>query len=255
MEIIELWTLRIEHNYYLQKEVREIEVQHSPEMKVLLMRRGLLWRRKKIGEWCLFALDDYTFNNEDILELEIVTTSSELPYITNLEWPVGNECYEMNVPVENSTLAVQQCATNKVKTRTPHCMLKLKIPIGQMFHQRTEPIATTLTFEAVSKYWEFLFIPRQPETMKVIRLEDIRKNISFGECEPTDFMGHKAYRIRSTNKLPLQESYRQIELVLWEKLLINDIAKERILLRQVSFPDPSLNLGTARDTVWRILYI
>ena len=254
MEIIELWTLRIEHNYYQQKEAREIDVQHSPEMKVLLMRRGLLWRRKNTGEWCLLAFGDYKFSNEDILELEVVTTSIELPYITNLEWPVGNECYEMDVPVENNTLAVKECATNKIRTRTPHCILKLRVPIGQMFHQKTEPIATTLTFEAVSKYWEFLFIPRQPETMKMIRLEDTRKTVSFGECEPTNFMGNKAYRIRSTNKLSLQENYRQIELVLWEKLLINDIGRERILFRQVPFPDPSLNLGTARDTVWRILY-
>lgn len=255
MNITELWTLRIEHDYYRQKESQEINVKLSQEIEIFLMRHNLMWRRKRTNEWNLITLDEYELNKEYVLELEVVGTGIELPYITDLQWPVGNECYEIEMPIESKTLSVKDCATRKIRTQTPNCILKLQVPIGRMFQQRREPITTKLTFEAVRKYWEYIFIPRQQGTTQMIRLEDTKKTISFGEYEIIDFMGHKAYRIRSLDKVPLQEHYQQIDIVLWEKLLILDTVKERILFRTNLFPNPSLKLEIAKDTVWRICYI
>lgn len=255
MKVTELWTLRIEHNYYLQKATQEMNVQIVPEMRMLLMRRNLLWRRKDTGEWCLVSVGDYSLDNEDTLELEVIATGLTLPYITDFDWPLGNVSQEVEVPFKTENLIAKECiGGKKVRTGTPHCILKLRVPMGQMITPKEAPLTTTLTFESGSKYWEYLIVPRQPEAKNRLRLEDTKGTVSFTEGELIDFMGHQAYQFRSLDKLPLRDRYPHIDLVLWEKFSINGAEKERALLRSLPHPDPALTLGTAKDTVCKILY-
>lgn len=254
MEIVDLWTLRIEHEYYERKQTTEFDVQISTEMRVLLMRRNLVWRRKSISEWCLSSFGDYSLNDEDSLELEVITAGNEVQSITNFEWPVFKSCYEVKVPIGDGILMAKECMSKKVGTRTSHSVMKLLVPIGQMINRKIYPSTTTLAFQAFAKYWEYMFLPRRPEMKNDIRLGDMRNNVAFGDCEVIDFMGHRACKIRSVEKVLLQERYKDIDLVLWEKVPAANSTQERILLRAIPFPEPTLNLGTAKDTVWRIVY-
>lgn len=255
MKVTELWNLRIEHNYYLQKDSQEMNVQIVPEIRMLLMRRNLLWRRKDIDEWCFVSVGDYSLlDDEDIMELEVIAAGSTLPYVTDFDWPVGNVCQEVEVPITTEILIAKECIGNKMRNETPHCILKLRVPIGQMVNTKEAPLTTTLTFESGSKYWEYLIVPRQPEAKNRLRLEDTKGVVSFTEGERIDYMGHQAYQFLSRDKLPLRDRYPHIDLVLWEKFSINGVEKERALLRSLPHPDPSLNLGTAKDTVCKILY-
>lgn len=267
MAMTDLWTLLIEHDYYLQKKTQNIDIEIATNMRTLLRRRDLVFRRKLANEWCLSYSDSCFLSNDDMLEVEIVQSDNNLLYITDLEWPTGNNCYEVGIPAKNSTLVVKEYTTNKVKSNTLHCILKLQIPIGRMKEQEKLPVATTLVFETTHKYWEYIFLSRQSaiqseslnlpqaeEAKKVLRLEDLKNTISFAKPVPTEFMGHQAYKIRSLNKLPSLEKYQGIDLVLWETILINNVEKEYILLCHLPFPDSSLKLGTDPDTAWKVIY-
>lgn len=254
MEIVDLWTLKIEHEYYERKQTTELDVQISTEMRVLLMRRNLVWRRKSISEWCLSSFGDYSLNDEDRLELEVITAGNEVQSVTDFEWPVYRDSYEVKVPIGDGTLKAKECMSKKVGTRTSHSVMKLLVPMGQMINRKIYPSTTTLEFQAFAKYWEYIFLPRRPEMKREIRLGDMRKSIAFGDYENFDFMGHQAQKIRSVEKIPLQERYCNTDLVLWEKVPVGNGTQERILLHAVPCPEPTLNLGTAKDTVWRIIY-
>lgn len=251
---MDLWTLQIEHDYYQQGKVSDFDIQISSDMRILLMRRSLIWRRKGLNEWCLSSFGDYAVDDADILQLELIMQGETLPYVTDFDWLVGRECYDVTVPVGDGQITAKECAGKKTNTKTNSCFMKLSVPFGKMINDRAVPSTMILSFQAVSRYWEYVFLPRQPQIEKMIRLEDTKKCIHFKPYELFDFMGHKAYRICSLEKLPLRERYQNVNLVLWESISIRDILKERVLLQGLSFPDPSLKLGIAPETVWRILY-
>lgn len=252
MEIVDLWTLRIEHDYYRRGATPSFDVQIQTEMRVLLMRRNLVWRRKDINEWCLSSFGDIHVDNTDVLALELIAQGNELQYVTDFAWPVNGDCYVVEIPVGSSSMEAKECMNRKGFTKTLFGIMQLSVPIGKIIDSKATPATTILSFKAVCKYWEYLFIPRQEHSKRIIKLEDIKRTISFGEVKLTDFMGHEAYKIRSLDKFALRDFYENIDLTLWEIFPPND--NKRLLLRSLPAPEPTLNLGLSSDAVWRILY-
>lgn len=253
MEIVDLWTLRIEHDYYQNGETSDFDVQISSEMHKLLIRRNLIWRKKKSNEWCLHSFGDSEVDNADVLELQLVAKGSELLYVTDFLWPVDGSYYEVEIPVESDKIVAKECMNRKSIHRTQHnSIMKLSIPFGEIINSKAAPVATILSFQTVCKYWEYICIPRQEQQPRTVRLEDTRKTVNFEEAEPMSFMGHNAYKTRSLEKHPLRSFYENIDLALWEIFPASD--NKRLLLRNLPFPEPALILGQAPDTIWRILY-
>ena len=253
MEVVDLWTLRIEHEYYERQVTAEFDVQVSSEMRILLMRRNMVWRRKTVGEWCLSSFGDHSVNDDDILELEVVTTGNDVQHVTDFDWPSIGRCYEVKIPVGDGRVMAKEWMTKLVDTRIQHSIMKLMLPVGEMINRRIYPATTTLSFHSLVKYWEYICLPRRREMEKNIRLGDMMGTVDFGNSETVDFMGHEATKIRSLKKILLKERYRDIELALWEQVPVGDSKKERLLAR-VPYPQPALTLGTDRDTVWGIVY-
>lgn len=254
MEVMDLWTLQIEHDYYQQGKTSDFDIHISPDMRILLMRRSLIWRRKGVNEWCLSSFGDYSVDSADVLRLELIMQGETLPYVTDFDWSVGRECYDVAVPVGNRRIAAKECVGKKTIAKTNSCCMKLSVPFGKMINENAFPATMILSFQTISRYWEYLLLPRQPQLEKKLRLEDTKNYIHFTSCEDFEFMGHKSFKARSLEKFPLRERYENIHLVLWETISIRDVQKERMLLQGLPFPEPSLKVGIAPETVWRILY-
>lgn len=255
MEVIKLWTLQIDHDYFQGGKVRRMDVQVSPEIRVLLMRRNLIWRRNSINEWCLSSFGDYSMDDMDVLELELLVEEPLLHQVTDFNWSLGMECYDVTVDVNDVQLVAKECMGKKTRMRTHSCFMRLSLPLSKIINEKAYPRSLTLSFQAVSRYWEYIFVPRQSQMQKALRLEDAHHYVRFGACEAFELMGHKTQKIRSLDKIPLRESYHQdVDLVLWEILSVNDVPKERILLRALPTPDLSLQLNIAPETIWRIIY-
>lgn len=253
MEIVELWTLRIEHDYYRNGVTSCFDVQIPPEMHVLLMRRNLVWRRKDVNEWCLSSFDDTYVDDTDVLALELIAQNYELQYVTDFTWPEYGHCYEIEIPVgRSSKIDAKECMNGKSFTGTQSSIMQLSVPFGKIINSKASPLTTILSFKAICKYWQYILIPRQEQQRGILKLEDTKGTISFGEVRQMDFMENKACTIRSLEKFPLRDFYENIDLKLWEMSPPND--NKRLLLRSLPFPEPTLNLGLAPDTVWRILY-
>lgn len=252
MEIVELWTLRIEHDYYRNGVTSSFDVQISPEMRVLLMRRNLVWRRKEANEWCLSSFGDTYMDDTDVLELDLTAERNELQYVTDFTWPEFGHCYEIEMPVENSKIDAKECMNGKGFTKKQSNIMQLSVPFGKIINSKATPVTTLFSFKAICKYWEYILIPRQEQQRGILKLEDTKGTISFGEVRQMDFMGNKAYKVCSSEKILLRDFYENIDLKLWEISPPSD--NKRLLLRSLPFPEPTLNLGLAPDTVWRILY-
>lgn len=254
MEIIDLWTLRVDHDYYQDKRMFYLDVQISEDMRRLLARRCLIWRKKSFNEWCLSSFGRNALDDEDVLRLELRNMEKELPYVTDLKWPVGNECYEVSVPVAHAKIVAKECVDNLIRGRGQSGFMKLSVPLGKMVNQGFCPSTTCLSFQAVCKYWEYFLIDRQHQNNRLFRLEDSKNSIRFGEAEMIHFMGHDVLRIRSLEKVPLCEHYPNMDLALWELVLTRGGQREYVLSQKVPPPDPCLNLGITPDTVWRFFY-
>lgn len=254
MEVIDLWTLQIEHDYYQQGKTSDFDIQISSEMRILLMRRSLIWRRKGVNEWCLSSFGSYSVDSADVLQLELIKQGETLPYVTDFDWPVGRECYDVAVPIGDIRIAAKEWVDKKTIAKTNSCCMQLSVPFGKMINENIFPATMILSFQAISRYWEYLLLPRQPQLEKKLRLEDTKNNIRFTSCEDFEFMGRKCLKTRSLEKIPLREHYQNIHLVLWESISIRDVQKERMLLQGLPFPEPTLKLGIAPETVWKILY-
>lgn len=245
----EVWKIRISHGYYSAGSVADMEVRVSEATRLLLIRRGCLWRHKLPGEWTLVSFGDATFDADDVVEAEVVVRNKDLPLLTEMEWPGPRECYEIKGEPASSVVRVKEHADNKAGTKDVGMIVRLLLPVGKA--SQSDTILTELVFEAPEKYWEYCFIPRDGHAAnRTLVLEETGGKVGFTACEAAVLFGRSAFKCRSTEKIRMAADYPQWRLKLYE--LLPHGRKE--LNDRVSFPDYRLMGEEMKETVYRFVY-
>lgn len=243
-----LWRLRIRHDYFRKGAVEGITVCLSAESRLILSRRGLLWRETGIGEWSLVSLDGNDLDNSDRIEVELRLKDKMLTYITDWDWSLSGECYQLEVTGEDRVVEMRTHPGIKIKSGH-QAMFRLVFSMGNA-NKGLLPCSIELVFCSFHKYWEYVFVPRDDNASRTLRLEETKQMISFGECQPMEFMGRPVLQCRSTEKIKMEDR-PDYTLRLWEHFPMG----KRELLRGIPFPRPGMFLDVPDDTLRQVVYI
>lgn len=244
----EIWKVKVSHAYYSPGEDVEVELQVSDASRRLLAKRGCLWRRRAPDEWALVSFDDEAFDAEDMVETEVVVKNTELPLLTDMEWPGALECYEIKGEPVSSVVRVKDHLDDKIRLRTSAAIVRLVLPVGKA--PQDGMLLTELVFDAPEKYWEYCFLPRDGHADRTLRLEETGGKIGFSECQPFTMLGHCALKCRSTEKIRMAADYSQYRMKLYEFLPHG----RKELNDRVPYPDYRLVWEGAKDTIYRVVY-
>ena len=243
-----LWVFKISHEYFEHSEPNGICLDFAKESSALILRRGVMWRKVKSGEWNLVAFNDQIpFVEDDKIVLELSASDHLLTYVTDWDWSSSKECYELDLLKDQSVIEMKGQVGVKSKALPP-TFFRLNVEIGKLIG--TQPLLTELSFKTFDKYWEYIFIPRDKNTDRKLKLEDLAGMMTFGESELFEFSGCKCLRCRSNEKIRMKEQ-PEGRLRLWELFS----AGKRELMHLVDYPKPGKFINTSEDTLLQVLYI
>lgn len=242
-----LWVFKITHEYFDHSEPKGISLDFKPDSSILVLRRGLMWRKVKAGEWNLIAFDDQNpFMEDDKIVLELSVSGRSLVYVTDWDWKLSRECYELNL--SKNQLNIDMRGVIGVKnTASPKVFFRLNVEIEKLID--AQPLVTELNFKTFDKYWEYIFIPRDKNTDRELKLEDIKGLVTFNECEQSIFLESRCLRCCSVEKVRMKENFDS-SLRLWELFPTG----KKVLANQIPCPEPGRFINAADDTLLHVFY-
>lgn len=227
-----IWKLELRHEYFRNGSCQEITITPTGETYSWLRRRGYFWRRAGMSEWSLLSMGRLLPEQGDRLEVIVSVTDPRFHYQTD-EW-------EASIPKEYLLPGSMGAHPREL------CRLNLAPADGNWANG---PYTTEITFRAARKYWEYILIPRDGNQARQLELDEAEKKIAFTAPESFLFMERKVLRCRSLEKIPSCEWY-DYSLRLSEVLPVG----RRLLMRQVSVPQPGMFADMPTDTMRHLLY-
>lgn len=240
----ELWKLKIVHNYFVNGEMADIELQPTTESTAFLRRRGLIWHRVGVSQWELLEFGSNTLDKDDKITLELSSRNELLPYVTDIKW--GREIHVLTLDLGRDQRIQMNTVSKTEVLRSSGAFFRLECPIGQL---QDRLCVTELVFDSPILYWEYLLIPRDGNLDRELIIEDQSGKMIFGPCERTVFMGKEMLKIRSNEKVSLRERPSN-DLRLYEK--VRDMKRQ--IMAHIPSPIPGRFISDSKDAVQSILY-
>lgn len=233
-----LYCLQLEHEYYPDGKCSCIDVRINPSSKELLRRRGLIFKKTKENEWCLFGnKEGAECVGTDTLFFDFYMLDSSFVYYTDFKNLKPTESYELKLPNDNREFVT---AVEK-KSLAPRinsifCVATLKL--DEMLYKETL-VTNLFKFHSTKVYWEYVFIPRDSLSYNglsydgpVLELKEKLDRIFFDQSKVADMWGRRVWLVRSRSAIPMVSCY-DYELALY----VNENSK---LIDNIPYPVPGL---------------
>lgn len=263
MKYSTLYRLKIEHEYYINKVCRSIDVRPTPSTLDLLRRRGLVFRQTEENEWCLLGDCDKAslFIEENEFLFDMYLLDPLFVYYTQWEDLKLNFLYDLTLPILKNGNFIDNVRLNdnKRKVGSGFCLASLRFNRSYLGEMPDNIFDNILKFQAKEVLWEYVFINRSnydlllgmPMGLKLVEQNGI---IDFSFVDGNLYI----YRFKSSKPIKISECYDcQISL-------INEDTKKE-LLNDIPFPTPgkfmNLNIESANkgetdiDTIQQVCYL
>lgn len=229
IEKYDIWfTIRVVHEYYDNGNC-PVALTPSRETISFFKRNGIICKMTGNNKWVLLTQSkDFALETAGILSFEMIPQDNIFYYITELPQKKDNDDY-----ILEKSLAVGKW----MNVLIPFDNVKEEIDIGL----RTK-----------FKYWEFVIIPRYADDNVILRIEEKRNRITFGDMEEIGFPGvGKAFRVSTVEKNKIKET--QEHVVRLYEIRSNG---ERLLSGNIPLPRPDeVSMTQPEDTVTTYFYI
>lgn len=261
-----IWILKIKHEYFQNDSCRGFVVTPLKRMRTikqinkleaiepifervsctqtLLKRRNMLFKEYKDGEWRLYDMgDNGHIQGDDIYEFDVRLSKKRLMYLTKPSILIpGNPII---VEIEQSEKDIQLIdESNRIEENSDIVIrIQLKLKENAIYK-------TVINIQATQMFWEYLFLLRNPEVEKQLVLEELEGKCSFSQAERLEYYGHPAIRFISKEKIGLCELYPY-------RFQLSEIIRERkrMIIDNVSYPEPGMFPDTPPDVVRSVIYI
>lgn len=255
-----LYRIVTEHEYFEGKPCSCLQCRLSPQGRLLARQRGLLFRQVTASEWeVLYDTGGAGVDSEnDVLELEL--SIADRDFVMYTEWkdfcPSAAYTLELPLPAEETDAAAAiRPAEGKRKVGSPFCTVRLHLTEKLTKSAKAKaPQVCTLRFHAPKLYWEYIFVPRSEDRSIPagdLLLEDTTGKVSFRHLYKTQAYGREVWRTKSMEGIPLRSVYGcRLQLVVMDE----KSSSRRLLLRQVSAPEPGRFQSARPDCLRQVCY-
>lgn len=186
-------TVSLHHHYY-DEHTTYANLSPTTETRLLFRNAGLVFRRMTPSTYCILKPTDsvsqeklnYFFNQTVEFTFELQPLSGDFYFVTEqIEHP------EMKIE-SGKKAGVWKCLSFEANG---DCLKKT--------------IDFSITLTAVSKFFEFLLIPKYNPSETTVNIVDTKHNITFKQCDNVAIQGicPTVLRFCSEEKIRLQENY------------------------------------------------
>lgn len=231
MQII--WSLRLRHEYFGSSDWK-VKLVMARESGLLMIRRGLMWKKSGENQWVLIAENGCLWDKEDRIELELSVRNGIFPYVT-----------EKEIDFHHDYLKIE-------KSKSLGINYKLIFLLGEI-KDYSSPVITEIVFNSLCKHLEYIFIFRDENTHRKLIVED-SKHLdanTFEQLPMNEYMGKPAVGFRSIEKKLLKEKGMG-DFNLWEEF---PIGGRKLLFRHLPEPSPGMFPDAPADSIRHIMYV
>lgn len=242
-----IYSLSIEHDYYMDKACRSIDIRVSPPGVELMRRRGLLFRQMAINEWAILSGKTNASMDTDIDVLTFDMYLSDPTFVLFTEWQAfePQKAYSLHLPMASPETVFE--ISGKRGIGSGFCRAQLHFTKEMSTHD-------TLVFHAKKQYWEYFFVARNEHLGNGGRLtlKEAKGELAFSTFEPVELLGRKAWRTISAEPVALRERYGY-SLSLFEEM--PDAACSHIVrMKNLPHPVAGSHLGGQDGFLRQICY-
>lgn len=255
-----LYNIRIEHEYFDGNICRAMQCRISSSGQALWHRRGLLFRQVGMNEWTILYDDEGAGvdTDYDILALELVMTDPSFVLYTQWNGFQPSSAYQLELPVQPETLEAAEAIAEQSPKRqmgTGFCLIQLRLTEEIFLSAKAgTPKSVCLLFHAPEYRWEYLFIPRNGESMlpEKLQLEESGGKLTFGPFEAATEYDREVLRTVSHERIPMREHYGfRFRLT---SATGGDNRPKQVLLRNVALPKPGAYLSKTPELLRQLCY-
>ena len=229
IEKYDIWfTIRVVHEYYDNGNC-PVALTPSRETISFFRRNGIIYKMTGNNKWVLLTQSkDIALETAGTLCFEMIPQGNIFYYITELPQKKDNDDYILE------------------KSLTVGKWMNILIPFDNVKEE------IDIELGAKFKYWEFIIIPRYTTDNVILRIEEKRNRITFGDMEEISFPGvGKAFRVSTVEKNKIKET--QGYVVRLYEIRSNG---ERLLSGNIPLPRPDeVSMTQPEDTVAIYFYI
>lgn len=206
-----IYCLQLTHTYYKDQLCRGIDISVNPASVELIRRRGLIFKKTNVNEWCLIGDENIGIEN---LESDVFLFDMHLQdanFLNFTKWDGFNPAslYSLYVPIFPLNTIMNFISKVKVvvdrKKDNGFCVMKLEFK-DTLHTDLTEIITNCFEFQASAAYFEYFFIPRDKSQYDIVNLD----LISEDNTEVIEFTVAKqdgGWRFISKEPMPISECY------------------------------------------------
>lgn len=231
MQII--WSLRLRHEYFVSSDWK-VKLVMARESGLLMIRRGLMWKKSGENQWVLIAENGCLWDKEDRIELELSVRNGIFPYVT-----------EKEIDFHHDYLKIE-------KSKSLGITYKLIFLLGEI-KDYSSPVITEIVFNSLYKHLEYIFIFRDGMTHRKLIVEDSKHPDAntFEQLPMNEYLGKTAAGFRSIEKKLLKEKGMG-DFNLWEEF---PMGGRKLLFRHLPEPSPGMFPDAPADSIRRIMYV
>ncbi len=239
-----LYSFRIEHEYFLGNTCRGLTCDVSPPGLELLSQRGLLLRQVAENEWTVFYDQDNAGADfsTDVLTLGMKISAPAFVLYTAWGDFDPNAAYRLELPTAAETVKATDVITKiSDKRKMGEQLFTIEIRLNDDIWNAAEsnaPKRDTITFQAVSRTWEYLFIKSNNKSVvpDQLKLEADKDIIKFKPFEVVQEFGREVYLTVSEEEIPMRENYdAKLNLVMIPE---STNRQKLVFMRNVPHPEP-----------------
>ncbi len=254
-----IFTIRLEHDYYMHNICRAIQLGITTEGILLMKRRNLMFKQIRENEWAIVGdcAGAGVFDEFDILKLEMVLLEPKFVYFTDWKNYQTRYTYHLNMPCKKNIVEASKamhCTTIKRKGNNL-CSIDIQLS-NQMFEKAKigETENNTLAFRTPKVRWEYLLTSRNGESTRNLKIEDGNNQIAFSQIKKVEMelFSHPVFSTTTKSSIPMKEHYELlfslVEIVRKEPMM------KRVLIKQLQYPVLGAFISERSDIIRQIVY-
>lgn len=224
--------ITLEHDYFFEN-IDYIELEPDSKTKLKLQKLGFLFKKKDSSNWMLFHPKE-TVNLKQIgsLKFNLKVLDPDFYYYTG---QIAN--------INNNTSRLLDYNKKGI-------WKQLEISFDDQF--MTQEHLITVSIKSISKFFEFIIIPKPDSTTKFMKLIEDSGQLTFNPDQIDLFHSDQksVFRFVSSEKIALRESYHYKI-----SLLQTDQDGNEMILNKIPFPNSSaISVLNSEDTISSYLY-
>ena len=230
----DIWAkITFKHDFFHTKQ-NYINLKPDLKTEKLLLKLGLVFKKEDDSTWIILRKNKEKITvKSEILKFNMTIIDPDFFYYTNENFEITNEI-------------------SKIKTFGKQGVWKqLEIHIDDFVLKQNQFIDVNI--KSVSKFFEFIIIPKPESTHQIMKLTEDKNNLIFHPDEIDIFQAEQksVYRFVSAEKIYLRESY-DYKISLWE--IEKDGTKKQIFDKIASPNSSAISVINSGDTISSYIY-